>query len=103
MTRPKLTHERCLSAVDELLEEVDGCPRMIHLQDAELLVTVLDSLRWRLLEKMTAADAAYEFVRRTLETLTKTAGMSVRNEDGDPLRNFQLEEQLVDWIERHHD
>lgn len=103
MTRPKLSPEDCLKAVDQLLEEAGDEPLLIHTQDARRVVMVLDSLRWRLLEKMTAADAAYEFVRRTLETLTKTAGMSARDEDGDPLRNFQLEENLVDWIERHHD
>lgn len=103
MTRPKLSPERCLEAVDQLLEDADDEPLLIHTQDARTVVMVLDSLRWRLLEKMTAADAAYEFVRRTLETLTKTAGLSVNDEFGEPLRNYKLEENLVDWIERHHD
>ena len=76
---------------------------MIHIQDAKELVYLIDSLWWRLNEQKIATQAAYDFVRRTLETLTKTAGLPVHDEDGEPLRNYKLEENLSDWILRRED
>lgn len=43
-------------------------------------------------------EAADQYVRFTLETLCEIAHLPLVNEDGEPLRNFQLREQLEERL-----